>query len=66
MKEAILWLVETSAHILSRRPPLLYDGPRLERGLTAMQEPSSGPEGNQFGPDRDGLAVRFEQLRRAA
>jgi putative restriction endonuclease len=52
---------------VSERLLMLHDGPLLEQSLKACAGALiRPPRGKQFGPDRDRLAVRFEQFKRAA
>jgi len=52
---------------VSERLLMLHDGPLLEQSLKACAgRLIRPPRGTQFGPDRDRLAARFEQFRRAA
>jgi len=46
---------------------MLHDGPLLEQSLKACAGALiRPPRGRQFGPDRDRLAARLEQLQRVA
>jgi putative restriction endonuclease len=52
---------------VSERLLMLHDGPLLEQSLKACAGALIRPaRGKHFGPDRDRLAARFEQFRRAA
>ncbi len=52
---------------VSERLLMLHDGPLLEQSLKACAGALiRPPRGKLFGPDRDRLAARFEQFKRAA
>jgi putative restriction endonuclease len=51
----------------SERLLMLHDGPLLEQSLKAVAGALIRlPRAKQYHPDRDRLALRFEQFRRAA
>ena len=52
---------------VSERLLMLHDGPLLEQSLKAIAGRSiRPPRSEQHRPDRERLAIRFEQFRRAA
>jgi len=51
---------------VSERLLMLHDGPLLEQSLKAVAGALIRPRHKQYHPDRDRLAIRFEQFKREA